>query len=311
MIIYKTKDDLIKAAQERGSKAKSFKGAVEYLKRSAPSRPVWAVAPRASRYNGQKESYLESVRIEREERYLNSQGKLSQRQKEARKHKRDLTITNRAKQHLTENWPLRRSQSSWAGGEHTVLVSIGDRPYARGWSKKVWSDNGKWAGTNSVASITATRRTFRHFPTLTTPDGMVVVDAKKIGHREYQITWVEQSRGFDLKIVDGFLIRGYHVKAKTIDAARKKAVKARQKALKAALEIRQKRLDIVRKYSRIWVSLQDSLEAGNCMASSKQVEEQLKHRFGNIGGVRADILLKFRDDIFTRKAVAVAARRYV
>ena len=78
----------------------------------------------------------------------------------------------------------------------------------------------------------------------------------------------------------------------------------------AAIELRTKKQEIKRNHQHIWVNLQDSIDAGNCVPTSKQVEAKLKQIYGNIGGIRADVLLNFRDDFYTRKAVTVAARRY-
>lgn len=46
----------------------------------------------------------------------------------------------------------RRSQSGWAGGEHYAGSYISPHPTISGWSDRVWSDNGKWSGSNSHVS---------------------------------------------------------------------------------------------------------------------------------------------------------------
>lgn len=249
--------------------------------------------------------YLKRVREDRKERFFNSQGKLSPRQILARNKKRDFNITSRAQSYLERHWPYRRAESRWAGGNHYISVAISKEPFAECDTERVWSQNRKWSGNNTNASIGATRRTFKHFPNLVTPDGQVVIDAKKISSREYQIVWVENARGCSLKTVSGWLIKGFHVKGGTLDKARKKAAAARKKALSAELAKRQENADLV----TIWVSLQDSLKAGNCETASKTVQDQLFRRFGKIGAIRADVLLAHRDDVYTRRAVAVAQQR--
>lgn len=305
-------DQIIKTAKSLGSAASTARGAHRYIMEHQ-QRP-WCTAPRASKWNrgsSARGQYLHARRLDREERALNRLGKRSPRQIKRANQVRDLNITNRARVCLADNWPFRRSESSWAGGELHIAIEIGD-PRVTGWNEKVWSRNGKWSGHDTHVEIHASRRTFRHFPELVTPDGLVVIDAKKIGHREYQLTWVEQSRGVSLKKVSGWLIRGYHVQAASPDAARKKAAKARKKALDAAISLRMQRAirrSNMRGLRHIWVSLQDSLDAGNCRPSSEAVRKQLVGQYGEIGGIRADALLQHRDDQWTRRAVAVAARR--
>ena len=311
MLFYQTKKDVTSKAKSLGSKAKSFAGAIQFLRTKKPF--VTNIATRATIWNrgvGELTAYFNDLATEKEERYLNSQGKMSSRQIKVRNTKRDKNITSRAQRYLVDNWPYRQTESRWAGGKHSVYITISKKPSINCESEKAWSSNGKWSGTNSNAYIFATRRTFKHFPTLTTPDGLIVIDAKLITPREYKIIWIEQSRGVQLKTVSGWFIRGYHVKAKNIEVARKKAAKARSKALSAAIELRIKKQEIKRNHHHIWVSLQDSFDAGNCVPTSKKVEADLKRIYGNIGGIRADVLLNYRDDFYTRRAVTVAARRY-
>lgn len=72
--------------------------------------------------------------------------------------------------YLEENWPLRKAESRWAGGDHFVKIKKGAKPYCYGESQRVWSRNGKWSGNNSVAHLTATRAAFVNYPNLTAKD---------------------------------------------------------------------------------------------------------------------------------------------
>jgi hypothetical protein len=211
---------------------------------------------------------------------------------------------------LEASWPFARAASSWAGGEHSVTVRVDDSGGGLAWggSEKVWSGNGKWSGRNSFASICATRSAFAHFPSLRTPDGSVVVDTERVAPREYRIRWVEQSRGFDLRTVDGWLIRGYHVKAATIAAARKKARAAREEAVAGAIRRRNAKLGIRRDWGSVFVAVEDSLAAGNCKPITEQFAAQAYRAIGASGpcAVRADVVLGLRDDGFVRRALSVA-----
>jgi hypothetical protein len=58
-------------------------------------------------------------------------------------------------QEALEQCGYRRSQSSWAGGDHNITVRIqDDRPAAMtGGSEPARSKNGKWSGTNSYVAV--------------------------------------------------------------------------------------------------------------------------------------------------------------
>ncbi len=210
-----------------------------------------------------------------------------------------------AKSHLENNWPLRQSESHWAGGDHRVTLSKGKKPNCEGWSERVWSKNGKWSGNNSHVSLTATRAAFLSFPTLTASDGAIILDCEDMGNREMRIVYAKQSRGFDIVPAGGWLIRGYLSTKKTITAARIEAYEARKKAVALAMKRRQENVD----FRRVWVSVHDSIAAGNCKSMTEQVEAQVKRIYGNVGGVRADILLNIRDDIYSRRAITAAQNR--
>jgi hypothetical protein len=208
---------------------------------------------------------------------------------------------------LEAHWPYRRSDSRWAGGEHSVSVRLGV-PSASCESRKVWSDHGKWS---SSATITTDLPTLLEFPTLRTKDGLGLCKAEKIGNREYKITWIEQSLGVSLKTVEGYLIRGYHCKAISIEQARKKAATARANALGATIRSRNdkraKRLGLA-SLRAVFVALEDSLAAGNCKSSSEQFASRVWQQLGASGpcAVRADVMLQIRDDNYTRRALGAA-----
>lgn len=131
---------------------------------------------------------------------------------------------------MASTWPLRRAESRWAGGGHYVHLALADVPGCRSEMVREWSKNGKWAGNNSFAYLAVTARALILFPTLRTPDGGIVLDAQKVGHREYRMTWVEQGRGTAIRPCAGWWIRGYHSTKPTVEQARREAEKARHKA---------------------------------------------------------------------------------
>ena len=317
MLLYPDKKALIQKAHEYGSKAKTFAGAMRFMRKrlleTNYSRFVYRTYqnPYWERDAKAKKKYIDERHYIRFERWLNSQGKLTDRQKEARKRKRDRTICKKAEIYLQENWPYNYPSGKWAGGDVYVYIRIvsPDKVNVSTETVRVWSSNKKWSGNDLRVDLAVSRRALLNFPTLITPDGLALLDAKKVAPREYQIVWLEQHGRLGLKKVSGWLIKGYHAKTDTLEDARSEASLARKKAATALWE---KRIQLKNELSllrRTWVGVQDSLDAGNCAATTNAVVKQLQSDFGKIGGIRADVLLRYRDDIYTRRAIAQAMRR--
>lgn len=228
---------------------------------------------------------------------------------------------HRAQEAITRAYPYRRARSHWADGEHSVTVGFADpTPNAVCYTEGVWSYSGKWRGNNSRARFDITRRALALFP-----DGMaaglVVLDAERLGPREYSMVWVQQGRGFSLDLVRGFYICGCHVRALSLAAARRAAAKMRRLAAQVEFKnraIRRKEREDAKAYARkckqTYVVREDSLSAGNCSAATDEFARQAARAIGapeNPGAfaLRADVLLSMRDDVYTRRAVMRAMQR--
>ena len=59
-------------------------------------------------------------------------------------------------------------------------------------------------------------------------NGWIILDAKKLGDRDFEVLYVEQSRGFELRPAEGWLVDG------RLCDARRSAEKARKAMAKAA-----------------------------------------------------------------------------
>lgn len=216
---------------------------------------------------------------------------------------------------LTAVWPLKKSESSWAGGKHTVSVwwTLDPAKVAcAGSTERVWSDNGKWSGTNSHASLTVSVAALQKYPTLRTTDGQIILHYEPIPgkSRAAKIVWAKQGRGVGITPIHGYLIRGYHIEASSLEAAEKKVSTIRREACVKMLESRlQQRRDTI-EYGTVWVGVADSLAGGNCASGTEQYRQQLCRLVGGeIGGVRADWLLRQRRDTYTLRAVRAALVR--
>lgn len=316
-----TKENVIEIARARGSRAQTIPAAIRYLK----SHPLQFSFTRKGLPRGlDVDHWIRGLqdKIDYQESKLHTRAmefcrclKLKTREEAIQiAKKRDKTRLKRIEGFLKSHYPYRTSKSQWAGGDHHISVYFGT-PACQGWATKEWSRNGKWRGTNSHARFDITRRVLRHFPQAVTPDGLVVMDAKKIGPREYQIVWAEQSRGFDLKTIEGFLIKGFHVKNIDLEKARRKAAQERTKTLTVRLQEREQKQNYrkeLRNLTHIWVGFDDSIQAGNCKTATENFNRQVNEILGGgkVGGLRADYLISIRDDVYVRRAIAAASRRY-
>lgn len=230
----------------------------------------------------------------------------AQRQEALRQHRADRFLS------AINEYPYAVAQSSWAGGEHTTTWFISDRPSASCETQRAWSKNGKWSGNNTVAGIHCTQRAVSILRGHMVIGGLITLDLEPTDRpREYRAVWVEQGRGYSLKIVRGFLIRGDHVAGDDIAKARKKAAKARADQLAEAIEKRANRNQIRRDYRSVFVSVEDSLASGNCDAGTKNIKRIIDRMMGgDVGAVRADVLLSVIDDRYSRRAVQYAATHH-
>jgi len=329
---YTSKSDVIAAAAATGSTATTWHGARRWVLAHVTVRPLdrpatrhypwsdsgkrqnaeWQAKARITYYRNRWIARIEA----RADRVARNFGYWSMEDAEALAASLTRPYLARAAAALEAAWPYRKSESKWAGGKHDVSVALGDKYSigARCESSRAWSRNGKWSGTNSEAVITTDLPTLLEFPTLMTRDGLALCRAEKIGPREYRVRWIEQSTGVSLKTAEGYLIRGYHVRAPGIESARKKAAAARTQSVAATIRARQaqqtKRAGLASLKS-VWLSVEDSIAAGNCKPSTDQFAARIWHQIGASGpcAVRADIVLMTRDDYYTRRALGAALSR--
>lgn len=219
-----------------------------------------------------------------------------------------LSREERAAITLRDNWrktELRTAQSSWAGGDNIFTVKYKketSRPAIIAEAVRVWSKNGKWSGNDMRVALSVPS----HYWTTKVIGGILTIAPRsRFDEREYKAFWVEQGRGFTVKLIEGFVIRGYHIAGKDFAAAKVKVAKIRSNAARLLLKERHSLVDAGKK----WVTVDDSLKAGNCRVGTeafvKKLEKKLNAK-GQIGAVRGDIVIALQDDYYTRRAVAVA-----
>ena len=91
------------------------------------------------------------------------------------------------------------------------------------------------------------------------------------------------------------------------DNAREMITKQRESVVKEYHDKRQQAEREQRKQAalpRIWVSFDDSLLSGNCLAGTARFAED--NVMQNCGAIRADYLLELRNDSYSRRAIEKA-----
>lgn len=114
-----------------------------------------------------------------------------------------------------------------------------------------------------------------------------------------------QSRGTSVKLVKGFIYKGYHIEENDAQKALKKIQKIRSKSAKHILASRlvdQDKVDL----SKVVVTVQDSLNSGNCETGTKSFKERYKLE----NYITAKALLELSNDYYTQRAVRTACLRH-
>ncbi|MHB8397394.1 MAG: hypothetical protein ACYDCI_00445 [Candidatus Limnocylindrales bacterium] len=107
----------------------------------------------------------------------------------------------------------RCAESRWAGGETSNHITLSDAAGASAETRKVWSKNGKWSGSNLYRRINVSPRWRREVyeRQLAVVDGLVTTHAAPIespeGTELYRATWVRQSRGRSFQPESGIIAR--------------------------------------------------------------------------------------------------------
>jgi hypothetical protein len=179
----------------------------------------------------------------------------------------------------------------------------------------VWSKNNKWSGSNSEAQLYVSKRAVQ---TLGVNGliigGLITLDAKKVGHREYQAVRAVQGRGVALNEESGYIIRGYHVVADSLAKARKAVARKRSAAAAKLTAMRVEQTLEKDSEQTLWdrlenvsVTRQDSLRGGNCAPGTDTFIA--RHGLDERNSVPARELLTLEKTMFTRRAIAAAIAR--
>lgn len=301
------KEKIFALAVERGSTAKTLAGAVRFL-RSHQQLDVFSLSSlhQIARDANAVRQYRNEQFQRRAARIARALGLWDLDEAEQLAHSMTLyPIFNK------NDFPYRHSLSP---GTWSISLEVGDGTFshniAREWG--CYSRSCRYPALSEEIILRPTRRAFYYFPKLVV-ENLVILDAQPLTPREFKMRWLEQGRGLSERAVDGYYIRGRHVTAPDLAAARKKAAKMRKQAARVAIvariEARAKRLDAAAyraAVQRIWVTREDSLAAGNCQSATEQFIRTTAEQYSFAScdyALRADFLLSLRDDSFVRRAI--------
>lgn len=173
-----------------------------------------------------------------------------------------------------ESCGYRRSQSSWAGGDHTVNVRVVGKSgsvNASGENNRAWSNNGKWSGNNSTHTFHV-RMDWLDLPeSARVVSGLLTLEmGPAIAPNIYPATWVEQGRGVTLNLVHGWLVwqHDHWLHADTFGGARRLFATSSTPKVTADLDSLNA-FDLLKR-ARLTgqerVTIEAAHEAGNCYA---------------------------------------------
>lgn len=148
---------------------------------------------------------------------------------------------------------------------------------------------------------------------LKTIGGVVTFINGKIDRNGIACEWVEQGRSIaDVSIHKGYLVRGEHIEAKSLNAAKKINADHRAKALAVLVAKRKKEI----KLSNVMVTFDMSLSSGNCKAGTQSFVNKLEAELGHpVSELSAYWVLfygrKFGVEYYAQRAVdyAIATNR--
>jgi hypothetical protein len=180
----------------------------------------------------------------------------------------------------------RRSESSWAGGEHRVRAVVArGRVDARGWSSYETARNhspgaGRYrAGTNSHLEVTVGPRWLTRVQQagIAVVDGMLTLEAQRLPRQQlrrwgiadnveaWEASWAVQSRGFGLRVERGLIVREYGVATHVAGPLEARTVLRGQLQLsKRAEAAREAHAGFDADDLQVVVYRRDSAAAGNC-----------------------------------------------
>jgi len=69
--------------------------------------------------------------------------------------------------------------------------------------------------------------------------------------------------------------------------------------------------DVFKYADRVFVSVEDSIESGNCKLGTLNIARELGINLNKTGGIRGDVLLSLSNDMFTQRAIQVAIDKII
>lgn len=111
--------------------------------------------------------------------------------------------------------------------------------------------------------------------------GIVTFYKGKFDRQGMAVEWVEQGRAIaDIRIVKGYLVRGEHIEAKSLEEAKRINADHRADILANTIEARRKTVYYREHEDELVVTFNDSLNSGNCRPGTMNFKNQYEEAIG-------------------------------
>jgi len=176
--------------------------------------------------------------------------------------------------------------ASWEEGREPEAIA--EDGYER-WLRKNIDENGLLFGKYSH---------FKKFKEIVEKEGKTITESEPYSGAGYYLYAVSYGG------------EEYHLRLREVfDYAPKRLYERVSKAITQRLLDKKERSDLVQRSKFVFVGLEDSTDAGNCMSGTKEFCRRFGIDTSKIGGVRGDIILSYDYNNFTRRAVMQAINR--
>lgn len=224
------------------------------------------------------------------------------------KHKQLKKLMGIVSKDFASFWNFRTASM---GNSWEATRAEAERPYIAVYTSKDWNGYSKKCSYPAISYHFKLRIPYG-WHLLQIGDVMTAVKGSYNRNKVVEATWWKQSRGMEVMPIDGYIYKGYHIVAKDEQQAMKKVDKIRKQA---ACNLLKSRIMAKLQPNRIWVTLQDSLAAGNCEIGTKNFAERIGIDLTSIGAVRADYLIEQAERIgnmsYVQRAINVAKMKHV
>ena len=180
----------------------------------------------------------------------------------------------------------RSAHSAWVIISNDLILKLANTPSVKTKISTQWSKNGKWRANSSDFEIAISPNWKKEVleKGIACIDGLMTTHAKETGKGIFEASWIEQGRGFELRVMNGFICKigneFYH--GKSIEDCTKIAKKRNTQNFLIETETKLKNLntaELIFLHGNTIAYKSDSKRAGNCESGTNSwIEKNLPGR---------------------------------